>query len=107
MKKAFWGPVKYQPWLLPIDLLGPQETHLVVPDPCGKFGTRPPSLPSRFEFRLRCSVCLCSPLGFSDILISHLGFAIILPTVFHLLMAPGKRSRRATWQVKAPLGIVF
>lgn len=112
MKKAFWGPVKYQLQLLTIHLLGPQETHLVVADPCGNFGRRQgstcmPFLPSHFEFRLRCFVCPCSPFGFSDFPISRLGCAIVLPTVFYLLTAHRERSCEATWQVKAPLGIIL
>lgn len=68
MKKAFWGPVKYQLQLLTVDLLGPPETHL-VPDPSRNFGKRQQSapmasLPLHFEFPMRCFVCPCSPVGF-------------------------------------------
>lgn len=40
MKKAFWGPAKYQPQFLVLDLLGPRQRHLVFPDLCEDFGRR-------------------------------------------------------------------
>lgn len=40
MKKAFWGPVKYQLPLLAVDLLGLQKRHLVFPNPLEDFGKR-------------------------------------------------------------------